>query len=290
MPRPVSVLKWGANRLLRPIGFEIRRIPPPPPVPVLVDGPEQAMSMIRQGETATVRAPIRQCVIFNGLSLGPSGWHPFVAAAREMLNGESKAFEGSCLERFYTRWQPANALEALIGASLGPQSLAAYPRYLMHAPWLGTSPDERLRSITRIIEIENAEYGSGALGVDAGYGLQGPVLPEKGRIEYQRLARVLNSIRQHGYDRSKGDITAQILKRGETYRFRIVHGHHRAAALAALGHEHLPIQPKMLLDRTESAHWPQVYRGAWSQAQAETFFDHHFDFDSRAWAARLSLT
>lgn len=278
-----------ANQCLGAFGLEVRRTRPPPRPSAMVDDPLEAMSQLRSGRAVVIRAPIEQCVIFNGMSLAPGGWHPLVAAAHEALASARPRFEGSRLQRYYEAWQPADALEALIGATEGPDSLRAYPSHLMHAPWLDASPDERLAAIRRIVELENAARGKGSLGVEGGYGLQGPVTLAKGCIEYVRLLEVLQSIRKSGFDRSKGDVTGQVLKRGDEYRFRIVHGHHRAAALAALGHDSVAIQPKMLLASDEVAHWPQVYRGLWAPAQAETYFNHHFDFDSRAWAQKLGM-
>jgi len=249
----------------------------------------KAVSLNRSGRTVVIRAPLEHCVIFNGLSLGPTGWHPFVAAGREALATGRTEFEASILDRYYTAWQPANALEALIGARRGPEILESYPPYLMYAPWLEMSPDERLASMQYIIEMENAAAGADETAAEGGHGLQGPVSITKARIEYRRLLEVLASIQASGFDRSRGDITVQVLKRGDEYRFRIAHGHHRAAALAALGHDHIAVVPKKVIDLAEAPHWPRVYRGPWSQAQAEAFLHHHFDFDSLAWASALGM-
>lgn len=280
--------RWPKQFLAR-AGFEFRRLPPPRVPPPMIEDPMEAMSLNRSGRTVVVRAPIEQCVVFNGLSLSPTGWHPFVAAAREILATGRSQFEGSALDAYYRAWQPANALEALIGAPGGPEILESYPPYLMYAPWLEMSADERLASMQQIIEMENAVSGADETAAEGGHGLQGPVSITKARIEYRRLLDVLRSIQASGFNRSLGDITAQVLKRGDEYRFRIAHGHHRAAALAALGYDHVPVVPKKFIDLGEAPHWPRVHRGPWSQGQAETFLNHHFDFDSLHWARALGM-
>lgn len=278
------------NRLLGLAGLELRRRQPPSAPPDVLDDPCLAMSQIRSGVRTAVRCDLFRCLIFNGFSLSSEGWHPFVAAAREYLEEGPREYPGSVLEKFYDEWQPANGRDALIGATLGPVVLARYPALMMHAPWLNASPDERLAGIERIIKSENRQYGGADMSEMAGYGLQGPVSREKGHLEYQRLISVLESIQKYGYDRSRGDVTVQVLKRGDEFRFRVVHGHHRMAALAALGYEAIPAIPRMVVDASEVEHWPQVYRGVWTSEEALAYFNHHFDFDSRQWAEERGLT
>lgn len=284
-----AILKRSIAWSLRLAGVErSRRRRAQLPSPLYKD-PQEALLRQQAGEAAAIEAPLSDCVIFNGLSLSPTGWHPFVYALLEALVASRPTYVGSRLESFYDRWQPNNAQEALLGANQGPSWLANYPPILMHAPWLKESPDERLTTIRRIIEEENRAHGDASLGPDAGYGLMGPVTRAKGEIEYSRLVSVALSIRALGYDRSRGDITAQVLRDGDRYRYRIVHGHHRAAALAALGHETVALLPRMLVDVQHINHWPQVRPGYWSRDEAASFFFHHFEFNSRAWAAERGL-
>ena len=281
--------KKAINTFLGAAGLELRRTAPKSSPPPLYDEPVEAISRIRSGERAAILARIDRCVTFNGFSLAPNGWHPFVDALRETITTGQSDYLGSRLERFYATWQPANAQEALLGASSGPNWLASYPPLLMHAPWLEATPDEQLASIRRIIELENASFGLMDTKHDGGHGLLGPTSVAKGELEYRRLLNVFRSIESHGYDRNHGDITGQVLVRNGDYRFRIVHGQHRVAAVAALGYEHIALHPKRLVDRKYCQHWPQVYAGRWSADEAAAFFDHLFCFDSLEWAGRQSL-
>ena len=141
----------------------------------------------------------------------------------------------------------------------------------------------------RNVEVESLSIGGRVLTIKDGYGLQGPVSPEKALFEHKRLIDVVRSIQEIGYDRALGDMTAQVLKRGQEYRYRLMHGHHRAGALVALGYVSIPIVPTMLVDKEEVEHWPQVYRGIWSSDEALAYFDHLFDFDSGAWAQNIGM-
>ena len=288
-PASREITKSVINRLLRPLNLEIRRRRKRALLPSPVADPLLAISMIHSGEAAAIECALSKCVIFNGLSLGPGSWHPFVAVLNERAAQPGHRYEGSILERYYQRWQPANGLECLLGPLPGPRALENFPAQLMHVPWMEPSPQERLAFTRQVIEIENSCFTKEAMGVEHGYSLHGPVSGVKGALEYRRLVELLESIQRHGYDRSRGDITAQVLKRGDEYRFRILHGQHRAAVLAHLGYASIIVVPQLLVHREEAPHWPQVRRGVWSTEEALAYFDHHFDFGARAWAQSVGL-
>jgi len=227
--------------------------------------------------------------VYNGFSFAENGWHPFVRAVSEHLADPAQTYGGSILERYYSVWQPGDGRAALIGAPDGPEALARYPAYIIHAPWLRVGPEERLESISRIIAEENTLLGEPGLTIEDGYGLQGPVSQRKGTLEYTRLSRLLAAVRKDGYDRGRGDITAQLLVRGDDVLCRIVHGHHRVAVLAALGYSRVVLTPTMLVNVDDVKNWRQVREGHWSAAQALQYFHHHFDFDSEAWASDRGL-
>jgi len=282
-------VKIVVKRGLATLGFELRRLPATALPAPLYDDPMEAISRINAGELAAIRGSLKDCVMYNGLSLGQQGWHPFVEAARCYLKTGNEAASRAVLDVFYSKWQPINALEALIGARIGPQLLARFPPHLMHAPWITASPDERMKFTERNVEVESLSITGQLLTIKDGYGLHGPVSREKAELEHKRLINIVRSIRKVGYDRTLGDVTAQVLRRGDEYRYRLMHGHHRASALVALGHNSIPVVPTMLVDREDVEHWPQVYRGIWSRDEALAYFDHHFDFDSGSWAHAIGL-
>ncbi|TFG86663.1 MAG: hypothetical protein E4H18_04155 [Hyphomicrobiales bacterium] len=49
----------------------------------------------------------------NGFTLGPGGWNPYLAAAREYLSGTARRYEESSLCSFYAAFTPATAAEYL---------------------------------------------------------------------------------------------------------------------------------------------------------------------------------
>lgn len=120
-----------------------------------------------------------------------------------------------------------------------------------------------------------------------GYQYPGPVSLKKGRLEYERLVNIYESIRDHGYDRTQGHAHFLLLRRGESYRFLVQgDGNHRTAAMAALGFKTIPavFQRPVVIDISMADYWPQECNGIWSREQAIAYFNHLFDFDSREWA------
>lgn len=285
---PKTILK----ALLASVGLEVRRIQRKPESAAVVPDLLETHHLNNCGIRASFLCPLSKCVILNGFSLSPDGWHPFVAAADEHIDsGPSPVpYQGSFLERYYATWQPSNALEALIGATKGPEELVRYPAYTMHNPWLGFTPAERKAGMERVIQRENRWAGQEPLDAADGYGIQGPVSRRKGEVEHQRLRSLVVSIQDKGYDRSMaGDVTGMGIVRGGDYRVCVAHGQHRLPVLAALGHGSVPVALNGVVFLEEVQHWTQVHRGVWSPEQAMRYIDHLFDFDAKSWAVRKGL-
>ncbi|MFU8815175.1 MAG: hypothetical protein ACNA7W_07505 [Pseudomonadales bacterium] len=237
-------------------------------------------------------APLRDCVVFNGLTFAAAGWHPFVATLRERADGAAGGYCGSLLETFFDRWQPTTAAQALIG--IEPErgnALHSLPPYAPPLPWQAEPPNEWVTQVESIIHRQNREHGSPDLTIEAGFNHHGPVSSKKGALEYQRLVRVFESLRCSGYDRSRGDVKVTVIRRKTALRYLVMSGHHRAAAAAVLKHERIPCvfgRPD-LVSVDEVQYWPLVRSGVWTIDDARAYVDHLFDFDAREWAREKNL-
>lgn len=285
-------MKDSVKQVVRSIGFEVKRLEDLPEPPPVYDDFQEACRRKNYGERAAFLCPIDKIVTVNGFSfLHRKSWHPFVEALQELIASEYRQnYGGSSLEYFYQRWQPRHSLEALIGVK-GPASLANYPAYAMHSPWLDIDPEERRVYMQRMIEDENRWCGVKHMDASKGYGLHGPVSFQKGEVEYRRLVRTLNSIRRHGYDRriSGDDVTVVALEHEGRYRFCIAHGQHRIPVLAVLGYQTIPVSITRVMRSNEIIHWPQVYRKHWTADEALAYIEHLFTFDARSWAVSRGL-
>jgi hypothetical protein len=292
IPSLSEVLKNWIRSELRRMGVVVRRVQPYRPPTVVFEDPLEALVYHRGGRPAAFRCLLDRCVAFNGFLFGAQGWHPFVAAAKELGRSMALSYAGSLLERYYGVWQPANAAEALIGCgAFEIPALARLPSYAYLSPWLSVTPDEFMRDQQGHVEEENLSFGGTRLPISAGYNHHGPVSEEKGLIEHRRLKSLYHSISAEGFSRTWGDVEATLLVREGEYRFVINHGHHRSAVASALGALDVPacFSQTRVVNLGEAEYWPQVRRGVWPLEAAVAYFHHLFDFDSGAWAHERGL-
>lgn len=283
-----NILRGGFNYF----GLEINRKSgkdAPPPVYANVDDVIYANKV---GIAASYECGLRNLLSVSGFSFSQTGWHPFVEALKyHELTGRGANYSGSYLEQFYKNWRPESAKEACAGFDSAPDELAEIPAYAIHGPWTETTIQQRHELMKNTIEMENKWAGHPGLGAGAGYGLNGPVTPEKGELENTRLWDVYTSIKKRGYDRAllNEDIRVTAIEMENAYRFCVMHGHHRVAALAALNVASVPVRITKVVRHNEVMHWPQVYKGPWTKESAEKYVEHLFHFDSRAWAVKKGL-
>jgi hypothetical protein len=284
--RVIRLLKKAiSGRTAQPPGEE--QDPPP-----IVQHPIAAWYLHRAGKPVAFRAPLRDCVIFNGFAFGSASWHPFVATLEQCAEGAHHEYSRSILEKFFGTWQPRNAAEALIGVEPAMDGvLHTLPAYAPPLPWQGEPPEEWVSQVKAIIHRQNRENGQPDLTIQAGFNHHGPVSDAKGVLEYQRLVRVFDSLQGNGYDRRQGDIKVTVLRRGAELRYLVMSGHHRAAAAAVLECEEVPCvfgRPDLVC-ADEIEYWPLVQSGVWSIQDAQAYLDHVFDFDARGWAVQQGL-
>lgn len=232
------------------------------------------------------KCPVDKIVSSNGFNHSNGGWHPFSSTLEEFEKGKSECYNDSLLKKYYDTWRPNNGLEAIVGWGYPHKVLANIPSYVILPPWNPNTIDQEEEAVRSWTSKDNREHGEVDFGIEHGCNYHGPVSEEKGEIEYNRLASVYESIKEKGYDRSYGDVCVNVLRRGQEYRYMAVGGHHRIAAVKALGYTYVPSRFRMhwIIDVDEAELWPQVRRGVWSKDAAVSYLHHLFDFDAREWA------
>ncbi|WP_445157952.1 hypothetical protein [Halomonas sp. E14] len=257
--------------------------------PDIVEGPLEALVLRQAGKSVAFRCRMEYCIDESGLGFSPVGWHPFVAVLAEYETNNKLVYKDSILEKFYKKWQPNNAGEALIGMDPPPKKMAELPPYaLFLSPWKPVTLDELKARIDQWTSEDNLEHGHPELDWKKnGLKFFGPVNDDLGEFEFQRLIDIYEVLRKRGYDRDCGDIGVVLLRHRNEYRFLVAGGgRHRIAALAALGYKEFPAQyivPQFVVDSRDAEHWPQVRAGMWSAKEATAYMDYLFDFDSGSW-------
>jgi len=293
-------MKKVIKSALKSAGIEINRIPQKKisqrenDLLPIFDEPLAALAYEHAGHKAAFNCPLKLTLKSNGLSYSPDSYHPFVETLKEYESGKITTYEGSLLESYYRTHQPYNAAEAIIGFDKSPEFFKSQPA---HIYWLSPWRPDDAQAVDKIVKEftkkHSISHGEVEMTLESdGYQYHGPVSEKKGRLEYQRLVRVFESIRKNGYDRSLGHAHFLVLKRGSSIRYLAQgSGNHRIAAMSALGYETVPalFQKSGVIDVEMAQFWVQVQKNVWSLDQAVAYFNYLFDFDSRAWAFNQGL-
>ena len=150
--------------------------------------------------------------------------HPYLSVCQELLEtGFSSSNKGlDILSEFYLNYQPSSTLEAFSEFQTRGIGLSSF-----QLPWE---------------ELPNKRSNSRKLGYT------GPRTKKQINREYKRIEKVLKSIKNRGYNPKpslrlfdSGHISGYFLRKDKSYRFIVVHGKHRLAALVALGYSEIPV-------------------------------------------------
>src|SRR5690606_26217142 len=101
----------------------------------------------------------------------------------------------------------------------------------------------------------------------------------KGTLEFNRVRDTFNSIRDHGYrpELASGEVLGFFVLMGDQYRFLVRGGHHRLAAMAALGHASVRVAFDQNMARSVNVEslklWPLVRTGAYDEPLARLFIE-----------------
>ena len=195
---------------------------------------------------------------------------PFAETVKNYVNRSCVSFEGSVLENYFRVWQPKNAAELLgLNFDEANEELLKAPPSGAVWPWDFDRPERR-------VQQNNIQ--------DEGWQHCGPVSQDKGREEFCRYQRIVDSIIKNGYQRNTdsidGDIAGQILLRGSDWRVMISDGIHRFAVLQASGWSNIPVCLRrwpMLIRREDVCSWPNVANSLFDVNSATKIFDRLFD-------------
>lgn len=231
----------------------------------------------RERRALFVEVPADLCRI-SGLLAFPTDsgrFNPFLQTLLGVRHGRVANYLESPLRVYHEAWQPAHASDLLgIPESRVGEALRAMPPYAAIWPWHRYSPLEQMESVSRSITEENRLAGLPA-PAQAGHENFGPVRPDKGELEFQRLVTLMERIERQGYRRHQrrdGDIEGVILRNGANAAVLIKKGKHRACALAALGYRQLPIRlfnsRRAVVDCGQAGSWGAVRAGLIRQEDA----------------------
>lgn len=200
-----------------------------------------------------MRIPVHRLRYYGGLRFRADQQH-FVRYLDEGI---------SAMERYYSRHQPTNLFEKHF---LSAPERADVPEGGW--PWVyhGKTP-------TGIVH-----WGEKGLGTAHGAQHYGPVSPQKVALEAGLLDRVKESIKNNGFDPSKGYPSGYFLyENPDRWSFFVKDGQHRVSVMAHLGYDHIVFRPlvhfPLVVSRESCRFWPFVRFKLMSEEEALRIFD-----------------
>jgi hypothetical protein len=202
--------------------------------------------------------------------------HPLVAVLTGDTSVDACSYSNSPLKEFVSTHAPLDACGALgLDASSAPGFAGLDPRMSVY-PWERVEPHESLPAWRDTVLRELGPYCSGRPR-DL---LDSQLL--RGEAGMRRLVSVKRSIIERGYRAGSGpdgSIQAELLvDRSNDWCVLVRRGEHRAAVLASLGWDEIPIRlsPGQVIRESEVEFWYQVQAGRVTAAGARSVFRRVF--------------
>lgn len=200
--------------------------------------------------------------------------HPFLLALKSANPSDPKSSLCKVLKR-YNELVTLKSPNDFLGFGKGEGIFVDHRHpYEYTYPWSTLHPEEVQRALMHDVREENLRYG---LDTDEALDL-GLVTEQKLEIEAERLLSLFNSIKDNGFKQQKDEdpIGGFVLIDGDNWRWIVQGGQHRAAVLAALGYEAIPVYIKQVVRREDVCYWPGVQSGLYDREAALHLFDRLF--------------
>lgn len=207
---------------------------------------------------------------------------PFYCAAKAGLSDStrSKILAYSSLSVFYDSFKPKNICE-WFNIKFKSEKLSLYPPYAGLLPWRARTISNFQEIIEKGTFLDNKANGLDLNIKQSGWAYCGPVSEAKCLVEADRIAKLIESIKENGYVRNNnidGDIVATaLINKNNDWVWLLTNGYHRAAVLAAMGYTKIPVRINLVVRRDEVSFWPQVSNGLYTKSEALKIFDNLFN-------------
>lgn len=223
--------------------------------------------------TVLMDIPISKCrtQLWNTLE---ENKNPFVKTIIDYSKSKTSNYKSAAIKLYYESYIPKNAGEVLRLSN--NEAFKQIPAYGYTLPWDNQNAAELIKIREGDARKENKREGK-SIGLSSGYTDFGPVDTEKGEIEFNRLVKIFENIKNHGYKENyylnDGGVKGYFLTGdNDDWCFIIKSGKHRAYALSALGYQNIPVivecNAGMIKRVNDLRFWPQVSNGIFSKNEA----------------------
>lgn len=224
--------------------------------------------------------PVEKCVSQYYFSHSQNGWHQYSQLIKEYKQNPELNYKDSSLFKFYEKFQPQNLQETLFDDSTLKQTvLSKLPNTAVRVLW---SLEGSIEEINKNILKEESQ-------------LFGPINDFYGEEQFRRCIRAYQLMKKHGYLPEKfhdGYITGFFIKKKNDYRFCIISGKHRVAAMKLLGHKIALakcVELLQVIDFDDLKNIPIVKGGLVTKEQAKIILNRYFEENGSGRAKKLGL-
>lgn len=226
---------------------------------------------------------IESCTSFPAFSYRNGGWNPHVATLEELIRDPSLRYEDSSLCRLHETFIPQTLQELFLEDEGAPM------RPLCDLPAL-----RRLFRYVWAINPALIRRGTAAEHEGTGHHYFGPMSPEKGQAQFERLLRTFRSIEKEGFHPDRyGPVKGYFLADESSYRYVVGSGNHRLAALKVLGHRTVRVglttSHPAVVHRSQLASWTIEEGGPFEPETAYALFDKLMTEDGMDKARNLGV-
>ena len=188
------------------------------------------------------------------------------------------------LKNYFSINQPKNVSE-LIGFGLEEANEHNIDYFKSHPlcavyPWDDKHPKTCHYFAIANMKTEFELNGGGTYQKEDGWKAFGPSSERLITVEYNRLVKVFDSIKENGYKEGMGFPSATIYLNEDNYLLELQGAWHRTAAMLALNYEFIPVIVSKLstkvIKRNELKLWHQVKERLYTENQALSLFDKVF--------------
>lgn len=219
-----------------------------------------------------------------GFTYQRGGWSPYLSTLDEVLSNPDIPYEETTLFMYYELFKPQTAQDVLL-------PLVEYPVFPLGewGPWseLIMHPWSMTRRYLRAVDSKGRNDRRQEIG---------PQSVTSGRAHMARVLSVYYSISEDGFrpdEYRDGLLRGYFLVRGDDFRFMILHGNHRLAALRRLDITSIPVRIDQrhppVVNESELHRRPRGERAVLGDDAAAILFKSQFESTGRERALALGL-
>lgn len=233
-------------------------------------------------ENGVFTVPIEKLRSPHFFSYAPCGWHYYTETLKQFVENPALSLKESILYSYYQTFKPHTLYDVFTLLCPGldvDKMMRSLPALALRDFWtLDGSPKE---IAFNFISEESQLFG--------------PISDRYSEEQMIRCVTAYKLIKKHGYIPEKfedGYLGGFFLVKGDDYRFVVMSGKHRLAALSLLGYSQIKVRcayKLKILDIEKIDNWPTIKNSLFTKCFLKSLFLKSFELDGLAFAKQYGF-